>query len=131
MSDPRDVIERLLETLNDHDLIAGRALYAAGARLVTATGRVIDLDGLDQMLELSLLAFPDLRIRLDRWAVDGDTIFTEEVMEGTHNGAFAGLAATGRKIQLPMVHVTRVAAGRIVERIAYHDTAGILRQLQD
>ena len=28
-----------------------------------------------------------------------------------------------------MVHVTRVVEGRIVERVAYHDTAGIVRQL--
>lgn len=123
------MVERLLETLNDHDLAAGRALYAVGARLVTATGQVLDLDGLDRMLEHSFRAFPDLRIRLDRWAIDDDVVFTEEVMEATHNGPFAGLAPTGRHVRLPMVHVTRVAAGRITERVAYHDTAGILRQL--
>ena len=58
-----------------------------------------------------------------------DTVFTEEVMEGTHDGPFAGLPPTGKRVQLPMVHITRVAAGRIIERVAFHDTAGILRQL--
>ena len=129
MSEPFEVVERLLETLNDHDLAAGRALYAQNARLVTATGQVVDLNGLDAILEHSFAAFPDLRIRLDRWATQDDTIFTEEVMTGTHDGPFAGLAPTGRQVQLPMVHITRVAAGRIVERVAFHDTAGILRQL--
>ncbi|HUQ39938.1 MAG TPA: ester cyclase [Acidimicrobiales bacterium] len=131
MTEPRAVVERLVETLNDHDLAAGRALYAPGARLVAATGRVMDLDGLDTLLGASLQAFPDLRIRIERWAVDGDTVMTEEVMEGTHNGPFAGLPPTGRRVHLPMVHVTRVTSGHIVERIAYHDTAGILRQLGD
>jgi hypothetical protein len=28
-----------------------------------------------------------------------------------------------------MVHITRVWESQIVERVAYHDTAGILRQL--
>jgi hypothetical protein len=29
-----------------------------------------------------------------------------------------------------MTHITRVSKGLITERVAYHDTAGILRQLQ-
>jgi len=129
MGEPLEVVERLLETLNDHDLAAGRALYAPSPRLVMATGQILDLHGLDAMLQHSFTAFPDLRIRLDRWATNGDTVFTEEVMTGTHEGPFAGLSPTGRQIQLPMVHITRVAAGRIIERVAFHDTAGILRQL--
>lgn len=129
MTEPRAVVERLVETINDHDLAAGRALYAPGARLVAATGRLMDLDGVDALLAASFAAFPDLRVCIERWAVDDETVMTEEVMEGTHDGAFAGLAPTGRRVHLPMVHVTRVTSGHIVERIAYHDTAGILRQL--
>jgi len=32
-------------------------------------------------------------------------------------------------VTLPMAHITRVVDDHIVERVAYHDTAGILRQL--
>jgi predicted ester cyclase len=39
------------------------------------------------------------------------------------------MSPTGRRVKLPICHVTRVVDGRIVERVAYHDTAGILRQL--
>jgi steroid delta-isomerase-like uncharacterized protein len=127
--DPRAVVERLNQTLNAHDIDAGRKLYADDAYLVPATGRRMDLDGLCHMLEMSIAAFPDLEMRVDRWVVDGDTVVTEEVMVGTHKGPFAGLAPTGILVKLPMTHITRVDNGVIVERIAYHDTAGILRQL--
>jgi len=127
--DPKAVVERLNETLNAHDIDGGRKLYAEDAYLVPATGRQMDLDGLCQMLEMSMAAFPDLEMRVNRWVVDGDTVVTEEVMVGTHKGPFAGLAPTGVVVQLPMTHITRVDNGVIVERIAYHDTAGILRQL--
>ena len=126
---PRQVVEQLVETLNAHDCAAGRALYSENARLLAASGHQLDLDGLDRMLQMSLAAFPDLRITVDRWIEDGDTVVTEEVMEGTHTGPFAGLDPSGRPVRLPMVHITRVQDGRIVERVAYHDTAGILRQL--
>jgi steroid delta-isomerase-like uncharacterized protein len=128
-ADPKAVVERLNETLNAHDVEAGRVLYADDARLVPATGRQLDLDGLCRMMEMTLAAFPDLEMRVDRWVVQGDTVVTEEVMIGTHKGPFAGLAPTGILVHLPMTHITRVDGGRIVERIAYHDTAGILRQL--
>jgi steroid delta-isomerase-like uncharacterized protein len=129
MADPHAVVARLNQSLNDKDLAGARRLYAAGARLVTAGGRHIDIDGHDRMLQATFGAFPDLTITVVRTLCDGDTVVTEEVMEGTHVGHFAGLAPTGRRVHLPLVHITRVLDDRIVERVAYHDTAQILRQL--
>jgi steroid delta-isomerase-like uncharacterized protein len=125
----QDVVEQLNARLNAHDVAGGRGLYADDPLLVMASGHRLDLDGLDRVTEMTLAAFPDMRISVRRLLCDGDTVMTEEVLEGTHKGPFAGLAPTGREIQLPIVHVTVVRDGRIVERTAYHDTAGILRQL--
>lgn len=122
MTSPREVVERLNETINAHDLAAGRALYAEDSRLVPATGVPIDLDGLDAMMSGSIAVMPDLRMEILRVVESGDTVVTEEVMWATH-------AASGKPIELPMVHITRVVDGMIVERVAYHDTAAILRQL--
>jgi steroid delta-isomerase-like uncharacterized protein len=129
MADARAVVERLVETINAHDAAAGRELYEPTVRAISAAGKHLDLDGVDHMLDSTVMAFPDLRIQVIRWLEEDDTVVTEEVMEGTHLGSFAGLDPTGRRVQLPMVHITRVCDGHIVERVAYHDTAGILRQL--
>jgi steroid delta-isomerase-like uncharacterized protein len=129
VADPRGTVEHLNETLNAHDVAGGRALYAEDAHLVMASGHQLDLDGLDRLTEMTIAAFPDMRIAVRRCLSDGETVITEEVLEGTHQGPFAGIAPTGRQISLPIVHVTVVRDGRIVERVAYHDTAGILRQL--
>ncbi|HLY84488.1 MAG TPA: ester cyclase [Acidimicrobiales bacterium] len=131
MPDPRAVVERLIETINAHDAPGGRALFSAHVRAISATGRHLDLDGLDAMLHTTVAAFPDMKVHVVRWITDGDVVVTEEVLVGTHRGTFAGLAPTGRRVRLPLLHITRVRDGRIVERIAYHDTAGILRQLKE
>ena len=128
--DPRDVVERLNQTINAHDPAGGRELFSPDARFVTATGRVLNLSGMAQLLADTAAAFPDFRMQIERWVVDGDIVVTEEVMEGTHRGEFGGLSGTGRRVRLPMCHVTRVVDGRIVERVAYHDSAGIVRQLR-
>jgi steroid delta-isomerase-like uncharacterized protein len=129
MADARAVVEDLVATLNAHDLPAGTALYATDVRAITAGGRRLDVPGLERMLARTIAGFPDLQVTVVRWVLDGDTVVTEEVMEGTHLGTFAQLEPTGRRVRLPMVHLTRVQDGRIVERVAYHDPALLLRQL--
>ena len=122
MKSQREVVEKLNETINAHDLAAGRALYAEDSRLVPASGVPIDLDGLDAMMSGSIAAMPDLRMEILRLIESGDTVVTEEVMRAT-------AAGSGKPVELGMVHITRVVDGVIVERVAYHDTAAILRQL--
>jgi steroid delta-isomerase-like uncharacterized protein len=126
---PREVLEQLHDTINRHDPLGGRDLFHPDARIVAATGRVMTLSGLARLLSDTATSFPDLVMRVERWIEQDDVVVTEEVMEGTHKGDFAGLAPTGRRVKLPICHVTRVVDGKIVERVAYHDTAGILRQL--
>jgi steroid delta-isomerase-like uncharacterized protein len=129
VADARAVIEELVATINAHDPCAGTALYADNVRAITAGGRLLDPAGLERMMQRTIAGFPDLTIRVERWVLDGDTVVTEEVMEGTHLGTFAQLEATGRRVRLPMVHITRVHDGVIVERVAYHDPSLLLRQL--
>jgi predicted ester cyclase len=129
MADARSVVEELVNTFNAHDPAAGAPLFAANVRAITAGGRQLDRPGLQRMLERTIAGFPDLQVTILRWVMDGDTVVTEEVMEGTHLGPFARLEPTGRRVRLPMVHITRVQDGRIVERVAYHDPSLLLRQL--
>jgi predicted ester cyclase len=127
---PHDLIVALNATINDHDVQAGRAFYDPAARLVTAAGKQLDVDGVCGLMQHTMTAFPDLRMTVLRWIAQGDTIVTEEVMDATHQGEFGGMAPTGLAVRVPMVHFTRVLGGRIIERVAYHDSAAILRQLQ-
>lgn len=125
----RATIESLIDAINAHDPDRACELFDAAARVVTATGRQLDRHGIHQLLSTTMTAFPDGKVNVERWVVQGDTVVTEEVLEGTHRGPFAGLAPSGRRVRIPMVHVARVVDHHIVERIAYHDTAAMLRQL--
>ena len=131
VADPRAVVEQLVAAINAHDRSLWRPLFAVDCRCVTATSRVLDIDGLEQVFLRNLVGFPDLRVEVERWIVSGDTVVTEEVMAGTHQGPFGGLSPTGREIRIRMVHITRVAGDRIIERVAYQDSAGLLRQMEE
>jgi predicted ester cyclase len=129
MADERAVVEELIAAINAHDRETACNLFAPEGQMVTAGGRTLDVSGIDGLLRHTMDAFPDVAVTVRRWVVDHDVVVTEELMEGTHKGVFAGLAPSGRRVQIPMVHITRVDGGRIVDRVAYHDTAALVRQL--
>lgn len=124
-------MEQLVAAINAHDRARWRPLFAPQCRCVTATSRALDVDGLEQVFLRNLVGFPDLRVEVERWVVQGDTVVTEEVMVGTHQGPFGGMKGSGREIRIRMVHITRVDGDLIVERIAYQDSAGLLRQMAE
>jgi hypothetical protein len=125
-----EVMRTLNEAINSHDVARAKGLLAPDAQLRLASGRTLDVDGYASFLQVSFTVFPDMHVEVLRWLTDGDVVMSEEMMTGTHQGEFAGIPGTGRPVALPMVHVARVAdGGGIVELAAYHDTAGVARQL--
>ena len=80
MPGAQDVVAQLNETLNAHDVAAGRALYDEKPRLVMASGHELDLDGLDRMMEMTLKAFPDMRMDVDDLIAAYDAALVNRMM---------------------------------------------------
>jgi steroid delta-isomerase-like uncharacterized protein len=75
-------------------------------------------------------AFSDGRITKPQYIDAGEIVITQFVVEGTNDGPFAGMPATGRRITLPfceIVHFDR--QGRTVSGSCYYDQLTILTQL--
>src|SRR5207244_2081379 len=58
-------------------------------------------------------AFPDYHWELQALVVQEDTIAARLIGQGTHTGAFSGIAATGRRIRTQELVVYRLADGKI------------------
>jgi len=75
-------------------------------------------------------ALPDLEIQVVRRHATEDAIVLEVIIRGTQLGAWRGLPATGRRVEIPLCGVytfdehDRPAGERI-----YYDRASVLRQL--
>jgi predicted ester cyclase len=74
-------------------------------------------------------AFPDLRASVEDAVVAGDTVWVRSVWSGTHQGEFVGIVPTGRRINVQVIEIARVADGKIVEHWAEMDLLGMLKQL--
>jgi len=85
--------------------------------------------GLKQMLGGFQAALPDMRITVEDLVAEGDRVVARLTVGGTHKGPLMGVPATGKRLSWTAIHLFRIQGGRIVERWAEADVAGMLRQL--
>lgn len=73
--------------------------------------------------------FPDLQIKIEDLAAEGDRVASRFVLQGTHTGPFLGLPPTGQGVTATGVAIDRVASGRLAECWVILDSLGLLRQI--
>ena len=89
----------------------------------------LSVEGFKQMMSGLLSAFPDLRITIEDQFVGGDKVATRWSAEGTNNGAFGPVPATGRRVRINGLILDRVAGGKVVERWEQWDQMSMMQQL--
>ena len=86
-------------------------------------------EGIRQLTALFRAAFPDGRMIVEDMIAEGDKVTSRKTFRGTHQGAFMGLPPTGKRVEIGLIDIVRVADGRIVEHWNAVDTLGLLQQL--
>jgi steroid delta-isomerase-like uncharacterized protein len=74
-------------------------------------------------------AFPDVHMAIDDMLAEGDKVVVQTTMSGTHQGAFMGIAPTGRRVAQRQVHFLRIKDGKAVEHWAVRDDLAFVQQL--
>ncbi len=110
-----DVIEELLDP--------GAVDHAAPPGF--ATGR----EGAKQFAAMMRSAFPDLHLTIEDMIAEGDKVVMRSTWSGTHEGEFMGIPATGRRVTVSGIDISRVADGRMVEHWGQFDALGLMQQL--
>lgn len=74
-------------------------------------------------------AFPDLRFTVEDQIAEGDKVVVRYRFEGTHLGAFQGMAPTRKQVTYTGILIYRMSGGKIAEQWTEFDLLGLLRQL--
>jgi steroid delta-isomerase-like uncharacterized protein len=85
--------------------------------------------GLRQDLETFAAAFPDLEFTIEDTIAEGDKVAIKSTMRGTHRGHFAGVDASGKRIEVGSCDVIRVRDGHIAELWALGDSGTLFLQI--
>jgi predicted ester cyclase len=73
-------------------------------------------------------AVPDARYEVDDLIAEGDRVVVRWRLLGTHQGAFGGIAPTGRPIVLKGMAIYRVQDGKLMERWVVSDVHGAIEE---
>jgi predicted ester cyclase len=75
-------------------------------------------------------AFPDFHTTIELMVGEGDWLAVRLRHQGSHQGTFLGVPATGRRVDFCSMVLNRYEDGVVVENFGLHDHASALRQLQ-
>jgi len=76
-----------------------------------------------------LTGFPDLRFTIEQMIAEQDRVVSHLVMEGTHLGTWMGIPPTGKRLQIRMITIHRIANGKIAEDWVLVESLGLFQQL--
>ncbi|WP_234311783.1 ester cyclase [Streptomyces griseus] len=83
-----------------------------------------------KLMEGGMAAFPDLRLEVKSILAEGDLVSLRITCTGTHQGTFAGIEATGRKLTWHYVEELRFnEQGMVIEHWDVMNWMPLLREL--
>ena len=74
-------------------------------------------------------AFPDMKVELDQLVADEDAVAFAYTFTGTHDGPLMGIPATGKKVKIRGMQISKFRDGKMVERWGSSDQLGMLQQI--
>ena len=136
MDDPKQLVSRFVEQLwNKGRLDVADAIFATDC--VThqlRSGPPVDSvprgpQAMKEHIAGWIASFPDLHFSIEQMLSEGDRVVTQLLMEGTHQGPWMGIPASGKKVQIRMLTIHRVVKGKIVEDWVLVESLGFFQQL--
>jgi steroid delta-isomerase-like uncharacterized protein len=76
-----------------------------------------------------LRAFPDMKWDIQDMVAKGDKVILRFVDRGTHSGEWAGIPATGNRVEIGGIAIWRLEDGKFVEMREEYDSVGFMQQL--
>ena len=131
----RKLIDGYLAFRNEGDRTSADAVIhpECSINYPNVPGYIKGLDAFKEYNRVTRIAFPDFKMSVYDFFVEGDRIVSFWSLSGTNSGPLASpigeLPPTNKKVRVAGVAVSRVADGKIVEDVAYFDTADMLKQL--
>lgn len=87
-------------------------------------------DRLKQTVTGMHVSFPDIKYTVQEMVAEGDKVMAYWTAQGTHNGEFRGIPATGKQINYRGFDLYRLASGRIIERFGgFNDDLMLLQHI--
>lgn len=126
LEENKAIVRRFVEAYNERKLDLIDDFVASN--YLDHTNKV-GREGLKQLFDVGLIAFPDWHETIEDIIAEGDKVWVRLSYTGTHKGEFMGLAPTGKKITSKAVDIYRIVNGKLAEYWNVTDNVNIFRQI--
>jgi steroid delta-isomerase-like uncharacterized protein len=87
------------------------------------------VQGVREFVSSVLSAFPDAQYTIESLIAEGDKVVQHISTQGTHQGEFQGVPATGKPVMVWVMVISRIADNKVVEEWQLFDALGMLQQM--
>ena len=124
------LVEEHVRAERDHDVEATLNTVGANPHFRINDAPLDDREAVAGFYQGMFEGFPDIEIDVTNRFVTDEAIILEVVLRGTHNGTWAGIPPSGRRMEVPGCAVyTFDGDEKIEEERAYFDVNVILKQI--
>jgi steroid delta-isomerase-like uncharacterized protein len=116
--DPEALAEYFAPNARDHSLVPGESDSGVG------------LEYLKERAKALLNAFPDVHFIVEDVVQQDDRLAARVTVEGTHQGEFAGIPATGKRIKVYDFAMYRISEGKFTDVWSLIDMRRLRDQLE-
>jgi len=131
MANAESIAQEAIDAINRNDMTRYRELLHPEYSYTGGDGQVQrGPDAGVAVTQMYRTAFPDdMKIDVQRIHTAGDTAIVEFIGKGTHRGELAGIAPTGRRVEIPVITVMEMRDGKVHTEREYMDSAYLMQQL--
>ena len=123
-------LDRRSVNTHDADSVAGWFEEDGVQRVIPSGTEASGRDAVREAMAGLFNAFPDFHLTVRDLFTAGDRTCIQCVSTGTHQAEYAGIPATGRRIELDLCLVFRWGPNALAaEEVVYYDAAAMLVQL--
>lgn len=112
--------------LNEGDISRVPEFFSESYVIHTTQGEARGRDAIRDFLKALRIAFPELQVKVEVLATEGDRVAWLRMHRGTHEGEFMGVPASGRQLTWQDMVVTRYEDGLIAEEWGVSDLGSAL-----
>ena len=127
----KDLVKRMYEAFEKGDFEAYKEVVAPEYvwYLPSRSTKPISREETIEFGKMLRNGFPDFSYSIEELIAEDDIVLSRFTFRGTHEGEFQGIPATGNKVEMSGVMITRIENGKIVEDKEEYDGLGFMQQL--
>ena len=129
MTNPKEQAHRFYAALDNQDWAELTGLISPTFMAQVGSLPPMSLSEWRDGLRMFYVGFPDGHHVILDYVVEGDRVVTRCRFEGTHDGTFLGIAPSGSKISVGVIHIDRFTEGKLVEHVGVLDLLGLMQQI--